>query len=122
MNVIIAGSRSIANYSLVCKAIALSGFSVTHVTSGGARGVDTLAIKWANENNIPCTVVPANWAGYGKQAGILRNMQMARSADALVAVWNNESPGTKHMIECMSRMGKPVYIYPKENSSVPRTQ
>ena len=47
MKVIIAGSRDITDYSLVCRAISESKFDITEVISGTARGVDTLGEKWA---------------------------------------------------------------------------
>jgi hypothetical protein len=35
---------------------------------------------------------------------------MADYADALVAVWDGSSPGTKNMINIMQRLDKPVHI------------
>lgn len=50
------------------------------------------------------------WKLYGKQAGYLRNEQMAQNADALAAFWNGESRGTKHMIELAKRYGLKVRV------------
>ena len=43
---------------------------------GGASGADTLAGRWAEENEIPVTVFEADWKGHGKSAGPVRNRRM----------------------------------------------
>ena len=111
MRVIIAGSRTIEDYDLVKKAIKDSGFDITEVVSGGAIGVDCLGEWWAEENDIPVKEFTAYWHIQGKPAGILRNQQMALYANALIAVWDGKSKGTKHMIEYMrDKMMKPTLI------------
>ena len=97
MRTIVAGSRSITNYRLVKQAIEQSGIEITVLISGTARGVDKLGERYARENNIPVELYPANWDKYGRQAGIIRNKHMARKADALILVWDGESPGSRSM-------------------------
>ncbi len=75
MKTIIAGSRDITDYSLVCRAISESKFNITEVISGTARGVDTLGEKWVADNKIPVKKFFPNWS-IGKQAGFLRNLLM----------------------------------------------
>lgn len=36
---------------------------------------------------------------------------MADYADALIAVWDGVSAGTKHMISFMNKQNKPVFVY-----------
>lgn len=82
------------------------------IVSGMARGVDSLACEVAAEK--PRWFVksfPANWDKYGKAAGPIRNEQMAKYADYLIAVWDGKSHGTKNMIEQMKKVNKPYYIY-----------
>lgn len=111
MKVIIAGSRGIRDYTVVEKAIASSGFTITELVSGTARGVDRLGEQWAEKYNIPIKKFPAAWREYGPKAGALRNREMGRYADALVAVWDGASPGTKNMILFMrDRLRKPTAI------------
>jgi hypothetical protein len=76
--VIVAGSRDIANYFTVCSAIMNSGFIVSEIVSGGARGVDRLGERYAKEFNRTVKQFPANWKEHGRQAGILRNLEMAK--------------------------------------------
>ena len=113
MKTIIAGSRSIVNYLIVKNAIKKSEWEneITEVVSGHAHGVDRLGERWANFNNIPIKIFTANWAKHGRKAGYIRNIQMGEYADALIAVWNNKSRGTKHMIDTMFTFKKPVFIH-----------
>lgn len=111
MKTIIAGSRGITEYGIVALAVALSGFKVTEVVSGTARGVDLLGERWAALNGVPVAKFPADWDGFGKQAGFVRNTFMAEYADALVAVWDGKSAGTKSMIHLAERELLAVYIH-----------
>ncbi len=111
MKVIIAGSRNIIDYSTVIDAVFNCSFEITEIVSGGARGVDTLAIAYAKEFGFPYIIKTALWDLHGKSAGYKRNLEMARYADALIAVWDGQSKGTGHMINEMNKLGKPVYIY-----------
>lgn len=112
MKVIVAGSRNFNNYSLLEKT--LNSFSETHgsieIVSGGARGADTLGERYAKEHNCPLKVFPAEWDKFGKGAGYIRNAEMAAYADALVAFWDGQSKGTKHMIELAQRSGLTVQV------------
>lgn len=111
MKVIIAGSREVTSYAAVRAAVTLSGFAVSEVVSGTARGVDKLGEQWAVDHAVPVHPMPADWPRHGSAAGRLRNNDMAEYADALVAVWDGRSPGTKHMIEAMQKRGKPTFVY-----------
>lgn len=111
MKVIIAGGRDIEDYDAVLKAVADAKFDIDTVVSGGATGVDTLALRYARENGIFSMVFPANWKGYGRRAGPMRNQEMAEHADALIAVWDGESTGTKDMINRMVKANKPVHVH-----------
>lgn len=110
MKTIIAGSRDIINFQTVESAIQESGFNISEVVSGLARGVDTLAILYCKKYNLPWMEFPAEWDKHGKSAGYIRNQQMADYADALIAVWDGESRGTKHMIDIANKQGLKVYI------------
>lgn len=110
MKVIIAGGRTITDYSLVLSALAESQFIPTEIVSGMAPGVDTLAIQYAQENNLTLKEFHANWKEFGKSAGPRRNRQMADYADALIAIWDGESRGTKNMIEEATKRGLRVFV------------
>jgi len=110
MRVIIAGSRGINDYAKVCDAVQQSGFPISRVVSGMAKGVDTLAVRYAIENDLPCDRFPAEWSRCGRSAGYRRNVQMAQNADALIAIWDGKSPGTWHMIDVAKARGLRVFV------------
>lgn len=112
--VIIAGSRNIQDFNLVVEAINSSGIYIDEVVSGGAVGVDSLGEKYAKSNGIDLTVFYPNWIGRGRSAGHHRNRKMGDYADALIAVWDGESKGTKGMIEYMKKLGKQVFVLEKK--------
>ena len=126
MKVIIAGSRGLKDYKTVEEAVKKSGFEVTEIVSGGARGADILGEKYASENNLPVKIFKPDWDYidvpkykikknkfgklYNVGAGFERNEEMAKYADALIAIWDGKSNGTKHMIKCMSKKGGKVFV------------
>lgn len=124
MRVIIAGSRTLNNIKYVEDAFIKAfnqwmredqsnwkDFLHPEIVSGGAQGVDFLAELYAKKHSWPFKEFPAKWNEHGKSAGILRNKEMGNYADALVAVWDGQSKGTKHMIDYMRSLNKPVYVY-----------
>ena len=113
MKTIIAGSRTFIDYTVLSLIMDKIHWKPTLIISGGARGVDKLGERYAKENNIPLEIVPAKWDLYGKKAGYIRNKIMAEKGEALVALWDGESRGTKMMIELAKSIGlvvKVVYV------------
>lgn len=110
MRVIIAGGRDIHDYDLIVSAVNKANFRITAVVSGGASGVDALGERYASEMNLPLHVYFADWKKHGKAAGPLRNAKMAEHADALIAIWDGQSKGTKNMIETAQKRGLAVYV------------
>lgn len=108
MKTIIAGSRD-RSLSSVDKEL-LATLGITEVVCGGARGIDTDGRLWAEEQGIPVKMFPADWNKYGKSAGCIRNEEMAVYADMLVAFWDGESRGTKHMIRVAGEAGLKVIV------------
>ena len=108
--VIIAGSRSFNDYELLreqCLSI-LQEKMRTHrviIVSGHARGADSLGERFANEFRLPFELHPAKWRLLGKAAGMVRNAEMAKCSDALIAFWDGESRGTRHMISFARKIG-----------------
>lgn len=111
MKTIIAGSRDCTDKQELLTALANCKWKPTTVISGTARGADRLGEIWANEFNIPCELFPAEWDRYGKSAGYRRNEQMADNAEALIALWDGTSKGTKHMIDIAKHKGLRVYVH-----------
>ena len=111
--VIIAGSRSFSDYDLLKKHADYMLSRIQEpieIVSGGATGADALGERYAQEKGLEIEYYPADWDKYGKSAGYIRNKQMARNADALIAFWDGTSKGTKHMIDIARKDDLPTRI------------
>ena len=106
LKVIVAGGRDFQDFDLLTKKldILFSKRADVVIISGMAKGADSLAVKYAEENKLRVSEFHANWAKHGNASGFRRNIEMARFADACVCFWNGKSPGTKHMIDTAKRM------------------
>jgi hypothetical protein len=110
MKVIIAGGRDIEDYELVLRAVLNAGFDITAVVSGGAPGVDTMGERFAEEAGLPIYKFPAEWNKYRNAAGPIRNRLMAEFGDALIAIWDGKSTGTKNMIDQATQHGLKIHV------------
>lgn len=108
---IIAGSRENLSYKHVKHAIENCGWEITTALCGAASGVDAFGERWAKRNNVPIEYYPADWRTHKRGAGYIRNAEMANRAEALIAVWDGKSPGTKSMIRIAQKAGLKVYVY-----------
>ena len=133
MKTIIAGDRECDNIDLIELATKESGFEITEIVSGGARGADKCGEIWAKIHDIPVKVFCAEWNNlkqsnaniktrtnpwnkkkekYNSNAGFYRNEEMAKYADALIALQpQGPTPGTTHMIKMAKKYGLKIYIY-----------
>lgn len=119
MRVIIAGSRNFNDYDYLerCCDMLLDSPNLWYaVLSGNAKGADTLGERYAKENHMVVYQYPANWDEHGKAAGHIRNEEMAKNADILVAFWDGSSKGTKDMIELAMKYKLEVHIFPYEKT------
>lgn len=115
MKVIIAGSRGITDRDAVIQRIdrlrehlkKTFGKDITEIVSGGARGVDAIGEYYGEQNNIPVTVMHADWDRYGRGAGHVRNNEMAKYADAAIVI-HTGTPGSRNMVQTAKRYGLQV--------------
>lgn len=86
----------------------LATFNITpiHIISGGARGIDSLAKQWADENNIPTTIHLPDYEIYGKSAPFIRNTLIIEDAQVVISFWDKKSRGTKDSIEKAKKLEK----------------
>ena|SRR5690606_32876749 len=120
MKVAIVGSRGINDYGLVRrKIIQYFWHEYTSkpldfsIVSGGARGVDALAKRFAEEFSIPIEEVKPDWEQWGKSAGIRRNIEIIRKCDVVLILWDGISKGTRHDIEEAYRQKKDMILITK---------
>ena len=109
MKFAVVGSRNITDYELV-KSILLQ-YNITHIVSGGAKGIDILSEQYADENNLPKTIFKPEYDKYGKAAPFIRNKQIIDEAECVIAIWDGKSTGTKHSIGICQKQHKPLYVW-----------
>ena len=114
--VIVAGGREFTDYSKAKRHILElidEGFISwdDELVCGMARGADRVGMDvWINVLRNKVHKFPADWNKHGRAAGPIRNAEMGQFADKLIAFWDGESKGTKHMIDYMEKLGKPVKV------------
>lgn len=117
MNIAIVGGRDFNDYELLKETILSSPEldftdinSRKTIVSGGAKGADTLAERFAKEFNLSMIVFPADWKQYGRGAGMIRNKQIISESDIVFAFWDGKSKGTKNSIDHAKKQNKPLTI------------
>lgn len=123
---IIAGGRNFNDYTLlrekcleIFRQLKSEGYNAKRenitIVSGKARGADTLGERFQKEFMLGIKEFPADWS-IGRQAGYIRNNSMAEYAKQddelgiLIAFWDNQSKGTKHMIDLANKHGLRVFV------------
>lgn len=80
------------------------------IVSGGALGADSYAKEFALANDIPIVEFLPDYKKYGRNAPILRNIQIVENCDYLLAFWNGTSRGTKFTIDYAEKRGVPFKV------------
>jgi len=117
----IVGSRTFSDYAYM-KGILDYYFKakeIDKIVTGDAKGADTLAAKYANENKIELEVFYAKWKTYGKSAGPRRNAKIVAKADMIIAfrVAREPNKGTNDTINKANEKNKDVVICDYQCSS-----
>lgn len=112
MKIVVAGSRKFSSKKKIYEIINSSGFDITEVVSGGSYGVDKVGEQWAKDHKIPVKNFGDQCKEYStlRECALKRNEMMADYADGLIAIWKDQSFGTGHMIKCMKKLDKPMFI------------
>lgn len=84
---------------------------VTEIVSGGARGIDTCARRYARLHGIKLTEFLPDYDQYGRRAPLLRNLEIIAYADLVLAFWDGESHGTKFVIDQCRKQDVKVKVY-----------
>ena len=83
---------------------------IDRIISGGAMGVDTFAVEWAERHNVKWDIFKPDWQKFGKAAGAIRNQIIVDASDELLIFWNGESPGTKITMQMAKKANKPFNL------------
>jgi hypothetical protein len=112
MKFAVVGSRTFDDYPLLSKWVGLLTDEMCDLTiiSGGAKGADQMAAKWAKDNGLPLIEYKPDWELYGKRAGFVRNEKIIGEADVVIAFWDGLSAGTRHDLNLAKKAKKPTFI------------
>lgn len=106
-NIAVVGSRTFHDYELlkytVDNEIKRARISKPEreigIVSGGAKGADTLAKRYANSReDVEYLEFRPDWKEHGKAAGFFRNLEIIKASSMVIAFWDGKSKGTKHTI------------------------
>ena len=81
------------------------------IVSGGAKGVDQLAFQIAQQQGLPCVELLPDYGRYGRGAPLIRDREIVREADLVLAVWDGASRGTRYVMEQCRKTHTPVRVY-----------
>lgn len=112
MNLGIVGSRRFENYNLLrfFANIEIKKRNIINIVSGGAKGADSLAEKYADEYKINKIIHYADWDALGKKAGNIRNSDIVKDSNYILAFIDDKCIGTLDTIEKAKFAKKPVKI------------
>lgn len=84
--------------------------NVTEIVSGGARGIDACARKYAKAHGIKLKEFLPEYEKHGRSAPLKRNLQIIDYADLIIAFWDGQSRGTKFVIDNCKKKNKKVTV------------
>ncbi len=119
MKLAVVGSRTIYDKNLIFWY--LDSFkkryqNIELVLSGGARGVDSIAVNWAKLNGIEVKVIRPDYDSYPPRiAPIIRNKEIVNYSDHIIAFWDGKSRGTSFVIDYAKSQGKRLSIFKLNN-------
>jgi len=111
MNVGVVGCRNFTNYDYLSRVLDLfvKRFDITKIISGGARGTDSMAIKYAKEKGLAWkNHLPNKKHGF-PAALFIRNQLIIDDSEILIAFWDRESTGTLDSIKKAKK--KKIMVY-----------
>jgi hypothetical protein len=116
VRVLVTGSRAWADSGVVEGALdrlrAEHGAGLVVVHGACRSGADVLADRWALRHGVAVERWPADWAGLGRRAGMVRNAAMIGSRPELcLAFIRDRSPGASHCAAAAEAAGIPTVRY-----------
>ena len=116
LKVLVCGGRNFAGWRALERALDLMGPDV--IIHGAARGADSLAGRYARENETECRSFPAHWKVQDENgrwvtdrgAGHRRNQQMLDEGRPDLVVAFPGGSGTRNMVKISREQGFPVHI------------
>ena len=123
---LIAGSRNYTDYFEFEKVVnkllhnRLKNNDNIVIISGGAKGADSLAERYAKEYDYELKVFKANWDKHGKSAGYKRNAEMhnflkQQKNRGCLCFWDMSSSGTRNNFSLAIKHQTPIRVFDTVN-------
>lgn len=119
----VIGSRSFSRYPLLYRALDELAQTVplAGIVSGGARGADELAARYARERGLPLQEFLPEYSRYGRRAPLVRNeliiREVADKGGVVIAFWDGLSAGTGHALKLARKLGvRTIIVVPEQPS------
>ena len=106
MKLLIVGSRTIEDFDLS----SYISEEVDFIITGGAKGIDALAERYADAHRLSKIIMRPKYAKYGKAAPLKRNEEMVDLADRILVICDGKSKGTKSTICYAEKKNKDICI------------
>jgi len=118
MNVGVVGCREFIDYDYLSRILDLfvKRFNITKIISGGARGADKMAVKYAKKKGLSWKEHLPNKKHGFPAALFIRNQLIVNDSEMLIAFWDEKSTGTLDSIEKARKKKIKVYIINVETS------
>ena len=110
MRIAVIGLRTLSVPDLV----AYLPEGTTGIISGGAKGVDTSARKYALAYHLSLTELRPDYRRYRKSAPLKRTIEIIERADFVLIFWDSTSRGTRYAIEQCEKLGVDYRVYRRE--------
>ena len=87
---------------------------VEEIVSGGARGIDSAARRYAQSKGMKFKEFLPDYETFGNRAPLLRNLEIIDYCDMVLAFWDGKSRGTRFVIDNCKKKNKPCKIFMKK--------
>lgn len=118
----VVGTRNLHDYNVVKFVLdeyREQGNNIALIVSGGAKGVDYFAERYAKENGIPLLIYPVGysdnqvfgWNTHGKSAGAIRNKKIIDAVTVVFAFPSHNGRGTQITMDMAKKAKKELHVY-----------
>jgi len=112
MRVAVVGSRTATQKDYAALEAHIPA-NASEIVSGGARGIDSLAKRYAKEHRLMLTEFLPDYGAEidnPRAAPLLRNQKIVDYADYVIAFWDGQSKGTRYTIQYAHKKNKPIKL------------
>lgn len=116
----VVGSREFQNYQQLDRELKARVVAEDTLVSGGAKGADSMAQRWAKENGKSILIIYPEWhtkGYYDAGAGFKRNEQIVRNSDLVLAFYRKghfQEGGTANTATWARKLGVELIEFEEE--------